>query len=343
MDVNDLRAMLRDRADTVADDNDATERVAGVHARVLVARRKRVAGVAALTVGVLALVGTVSLLPDRAAPDRMGPADTAPTVQHENFVSHSGEYDLIAATVGEPGQNTLGLTVPAHRGRVFVKTVCYDVDGFPDGYWVSGYVGDTRPERPDSYWCGDDPDVPAVPGVFGTAPGPFAYPEGLAFETNGDRPVVRVELTREQNGAFVPVSNPDAVLGVAVYKVADPVATVAGMAIPPLVGLDGRDYSYVDHRQSQPGDRTLTWTLPPTPDVRYYDVVATDAMAPGTTGVGVISGLDGPTCQASHAAPRFRAGGCLLSPGEPHTITVTIQVDPPANAVLGIMLYRDPG
>ncbi|HEX6352923.1 hypothetical protein [Actinophytocola sp.] len=44
-------------------------------------------------------------------------------------------------------------------------------------------------------------------------------------------------------------------------------------------------------------------------------------------------------CQSSHAFARFRAGGCLLSPGVPHTITVTIEDDPPSGALLGVVLY----
>jgi hypothetical protein len=50
--------------------------------------------------------------------------------------------------------------------------------------------------------------------------------------------------------------------------------------------------------------------------------------------------LDGSSCQSNVGIVRFRAGGCLLSPGVPHTITVVIEGDPPkTSAVLGIVLY----
>jgi Protein of unknown function (DUF981) len=39
--------------------------------------------------------------------------------------------------------------------------------------------------------------------------------------------------------------------------------------------------------------------------------------------------LDGTTCRSSNAFAKFRAGGCLLTPGEPHTITVRIIEDSP--------------
>lgn len=354
MNVDDLRSVLRERADAVTDQN-AEHRAARVRARVRAAHRRRIAGVAVLTAGVLAVVGTVSFLPNRAAPPAdPGPADlpAAPTIQHERFLSHSGEFDLIAAEVGEPGQNTLELAVPAHDGEVMVSMVCFGPSGPAEGYWVSGYVGDDRPDRPDSAWCGDDPDTPAVPGVFGQAPGPWDYIESLTVQPEDDQRTVHVELTQEVDengdlldradeiGTYVPVSHPGAVLGVAVYTIADPVTTVADAEIRALVGVNGRDYVYREHRVSEPGERTLTWTLEPSTEERYYDVVFTDAIAPDMLGpTAVAASLDGESCRVSYVFARLRAGGCLLTPGEPHTITVTIEHDPPTGAVLGIVVY----
>ncbi|HEY0452740.1 hypothetical protein [Actinophytocola sp.] len=360
MNVTDLRSALHEQADTVTDHN-AALRLVQVHARVRVARRRRIAGVAALTVGALALVSAVAVLPNRAAePDNTGPADPSdpapvPTIQHENFVSHSGEFDLIAAKVGEPGQNTLDLTIPAHRGEVHVSMVCYGANGRRDGYWVSGYAGDSRPARPHSDWCGDDPNTPAVPAVTGSAPGPWNYGEGLTLQPADGQVTFHLELTREvdENGVpldhpdsigdYVPVSHPDVVLGAAVYTVADPVTTVAGTEIRPLVGVDGQDYAYEEHRLSEPGKRELTWRLEPSAEVRYYDVVASDAKDPDKPGPGVAVSLDGGSCRSGYAFAQFRAGGCLLSPGEPHTITVTIEGEPPKNALLGVVLYGQTG
>lgn len=364
MNVTDLRSALREQADLVID-HDAAQRVTLVHGRVRVVRRRRVAGVAALTVAVLAMVGAVSILPSRGAgPDDTG-SDTGPvatsdpaplpTIQHENFVAHSGEYDLVAATLGDPGQNTLELTVPAHREELFVSMACYGASGASEGYWVSGYAGDTRPDRPQSEWCGGDPLTPAVPGVSGQRPGPWYYPDGLTLKPENTPVTVNLELTKEvdENGApldnpdeigtYVPVSNPDVVLGVAVYAVAEPVATVAGTEIRPLVGLDGQDYAYVEHHLSKPGERVLTWRLAPSTEERYYDVVFSDAMYPGEQGQGVEVSLDNGSCQSGFGFAHYRAGGCLLTPGEPHTITATIAGNPPKTALLGIILYRQAG
>lgn len=356
MDVSDLRAALHERAGTVTE-HGAVHRVAQVRARVRATRRRRIAGAAALTAGVLALVSAVVTLPDRET----GPADTGPepaplpTTTHEGFVSHSGGYDLVAAKIGEPGQNTLDLTIPAHPGKVHVTMTCHGVSGPSGGYWVSGYEGGARPARPVSYWCGGDPDVPAVPGVSGTAPGPWHYEEGFTLPPANEPVTVRVELTQEVDkdgvpldradaiGTYLPISHPSAVLGIGVYTVADPVTTVAGAEIPPRVGLDGQDYAYAEHRTSKPGEQELTWQLAPSAAVRYYDVVAADAVGMADPREGVQLVLDGTSCQSHVGFATFREGGCLLTPGEPHTITVTVDGDPLENALLGIVLYEATG
>jgi len=368
MNVTDLRAALRERADTVID-HDAAQRIVQVRARVRVARRRRIAGVAALTVCALAVVSAVAAFPDPVAgPDRPAepdrtptaePSDLAPlpTIQHEGFLSHSGEFDLVAAKMGAPGQNTLDLTIPAHSGEVHVAMVCSGVSGPSGVYWVSGYAGDSRPDRPNSYWCGRDLDGPVVPGVSGSPPGPWSYDDaGLTFGPSSEPLTVHLELTQEVDkdgvpldrpdaiGDYVPVSHPDAVLGVGVYAVADPITTVAGTDIRPRVGLAGQDYLYQDNRTSKPGERSLTWTLRPSDEERFYDFVATDAVDPDKPQHGVEAVLDGSSCIYNVGGYRsFRAGGCLLSPGVPHTITLTIQGDPLANAELGIVLYARGG
>src|SRR5262245_38020725 len=108
MNVTELRAALRERADDV-DHHDVSARVEKVHARVRRVRRRRIAGVGALTVGALVVVGAVTVLPNRAAgPAGPGPTTTIPAppvIHNDGFVSHSGEFDLIAAKVGRPGEN----------------------------------------------------------------------------------------------------------------------------------------------------------------------------------------------------------------------------------------------
>src|SRR5262245_3397502 len=107
MNITDLRSALRERADDV-DHHDTAARVTRVHDRVRRVRRHRIAGVGALTVAALVVAGAATLLPNRTA----APADP-PLVHHDNFVSHSGPFDLLTAKVGRPGQNTLDLEVPA--------------------------------------------------------------------------------------------------------------------------------------------------------------------------------------------------------------------------------------
>lgn len=363
MNVNDLRAALHERAGTVTD-HDAVRRVAQVRARVKVARRRRIAGAAALTAVVLAVVSAVAVLPDPVAgpdPDRPAvlpdpvPTEPLPTIQHEGFLSHSGEYNLVAAAVGQRGQSSLALTIPPHPGDIHVSMLCHGIGGPVGDYWVSGYGGD-RPARPDGLWCGREPDGPVVPGVSGPAPGPWMYDEGMLFGPSATPLTVHVELTQEldENGAtldnpdemgtYVPVEHPDVVLGMGVYSVAEPVVTVAGVDIRPLVGLDGQDYAYREHRSSKPGEGSLTWTLEPSPVERYYDFVASNAADPGNPRSGVEAALDGDSCQyAIGMDPQFRAGGCQLSPGVPHTITLTVHETPRPDVEMGIVLYERTG
>lgn len=342
MNLTDLRSALRERA---ADVEPAGVRVEEVHARVRRVRRRRIAGAGALTAAALVLVGAVTVLPDRGArPDHVQPAGP-PVVHHDDFVSHSGEFDLLAAKVGRPGENTLDLEVPGGHGELFVDIACYQETGRPGDYRVLGWTGATKPQRPQSTWCDHDPDEPAVPGVRGDAPGPWNYDPGLAIPAGADPVTVHVALDRRVDvaddiGRYVPATDAVAWLGVAVYTVADPVAEVAGTKIRPLVGLDGQDYAYVENKQTKRGARELTWTLEPSTEDRYYDVVADNAVYSGGPGASVSIGLDGENCRIEIAYPRFRAGGCLLAPGRPHTITVTIHGDVPPNAVLGIVLYR---
>ena len=136
---------------------------------------------------------------------------------------------------------------------------CYGVSGPMGVYWVSGYGG-ARPERPDSQWCGGDPEAPVVPGVSGTPPGPWHYTQGMRFGPSYEPLTVRVELTQEVDENGVPLDRPDEIgtyatvehpgvwLGIGVYTVAVPVVTVAGNEIRSLVGLGGKDYAYQDHR-----------------------------------------------------------------------------------------------
>lgn len=344
MNLTDLRSALRERAeDLEVAGRPAGVRVEEVHARVRRVRRRRIAGAGAVTAAALVLVGAVTVLPGRgASPDRTTPAGP-PVVHHDNFVSHSGEFDLIAATVGKPGQNTLELEVPGRHGELFVDVACYDPAGRPGDHRVLGWAGATKPERPYGTWCEHDPNTPAEPSVRGAAPGPWYYDPGLTIPAGAESVTVHLELDQRVDvaddvGRYVPASDAQAWLGIAVYTVAEPVAVVADTPIRPLVGLDGQDYAYVESRQSKPGTRDLTWTLEPAADDRYYDVVADDAVDRPNASVSM--GLDGEDCRLESGVPRFRAGGCLLSPGRPHTITVSIHGDVPPNAVLGIVLYR---
>jgi hypothetical protein len=133
------------------------------------------------------------------------------------------------------------------------------------------------------------------------------------------------------------------VLGIGVYKIEEPVVTVAGTDIRPRVGINAVDYAYVEHRVSKPGERRLTWTLEPSTAERYYDVVSDNSANPDDPSAAITAILDVEDCPSVWAFPRYRAGGCLLSPGEPHTITVTIDPGMPENAVVGIVLYQRTG
>lgn len=359
MNITQLRSALREKADIVPD-HGADVRIAKVQARIRRVRRRRVAGAAALTVAVLVLAGAVTVVVPRGGstgvaagttePAQPPPEELVPVAVSDHFVSHSGEFDLIDSKVGKPGESALDFTFDAPGGELHVAMLCYGTGSALGRYWISGWSGE-RPQRPYSTWCGGDRDTPGIPGAHGTAPGPWNYDDELTMRPDRGRVTVQVELTNEvdengvpldnasETGDYVPVTHPGVVLAIGVYRVAEPVTTVAGTEIHSLVGLDGQDYAYQEHRASKPGARELTWRLEPSPTMRYYDFLAADAMFPNQPGQGVEAVLDGTTCRSSYAFAKFRAGGCLLTPGEPHTITVRVIEDSPETVVLGIVLY----
>jgi hypothetical protein len=344
MNIDDLRATLRERAGTVTD-HDPVQRVGQVRARVRVARRRRIAGIAALAAGVLVVAGAVSVLPDKA-PDITRPADPLPVIQHDRFVSHSGQYDLILAEVGERGQNTLELTIPPGQGQLYVSMLCEEAAAIAGQYGVTGYSS-TAPGELTSQGCSDNPAVPKTPGV-NTGPSGnvtwWGYLDGISVRSGADPVTVHIELAQDQGSTRATrASNPDALIGLGVYRVADPVATVATFEIPPRVGLGGQDYAYVDHRASQPGERSLTWTLEASATERYFDVVAANIVDPDTPVTMFKVAADCSRGTYGYNMPRRRAGGCLLSPGEPHTITVTVEGGTAKDGLLGITLYERTG
>lgn len=349
MNVTDLRSALRDRAADV-DHHYATERVVEVHTRVRRVRRRRIATAGVFAAVALVLVGAATALPGRGAePDRTRPAQ-APT--DKGFLRHSGSFDLLTAEVGRLGQSRLDVTLSQSPHELLIDAVCHRPGGPAGGYWVSAWVGDTMPDRPQSTRCGRDRGTPADPGPRGDAPGPWQYEPRLTVP-RFDPVTVHVALTRvlDQNG--VPVDDPDdtgthvlaqdprATLSVGVYSIAEPVHKILATEIRPLVGLNGQDYAYLEAREAKPGEHQLTWRLDPAGEERYFDVAAAN-LAPSTAadpGTTVSVGVDGDHCRIDYTLPRLRVGGCVLAPGRPHTITATMSGDVPQYAVVGIVLY----
>lgn len=159
--------------------------------------------------------------------------------------------------------------------------------------------------------------------------------ESMSFRWTSAEPVGSVEelavwITRDGKAV-----QPDgAVLAAAVYALPEPVATVAGSDIEPLEVSRGQEWAYLDSIESKPGKVRLTTTFPALDEEVLLELV-TDPV--GTT-AEVELRVDG---VASASPQRFPLGGTsvgdMLTPGEPHTVTLRIVGDVPPDARLAIV------
>ena len=150
-----------------------------------------------------------------------------------------------------------------------------------------------------------------------------------AAEPAGKGRELRLWITRDGE-----VVEPEgAVLAAAVYALPAPVENLAGSDILEVEPVDGQDWVYVDSVDSRPGERRLT---------HRFGALASEALLEITSGGSgrgsvelVVDGepVEDPDAYAFGSTDL----GNRLAPGEPHTVTLRIVGDVPADARLAIV------
>ena len=301
-----LRRAMADHADDVA--GSPTIGRAGrarEQARTMRRRQYAATAVAALAVTAAGLAASGVLAknpPPDPAPEPSRVIDVAPSFAGRTLITSGETHD------GEP----LFLTVDAPAGSQWMVTCA----GLGPEYVVHRAIDDDFEE---------------------TAPcGPLeVLGETMGFRWSSSAPVgtgVELALWITKDGQAV---QPDgAILAAAVYQLPDPVTTVAATDVVPLEVSLGRQWAYLDVVESEPGQRRLTQRFP----ARDEEVLLELVTDPVGSDARVELSVDG----VADASPRtFPLGGTslgdMLTPGEPHTVTLRILGDVPADARLAIV------
>ncbi len=145
----------------------------------------------------------------------------------------------------------------------------------------------------------------------------------------GEGRVLRLWITRDGE-----VVEPEgAVLAAAAYALPAPVATLAGSDVLEVEPLAGQDWVYVDSVESRPGERRLTHRFDPLGSEALLEITS-DGSGRGSVEL-VVDGeqVKDPSAYALGSTDL----GNRLSPGEPHTVTLRIVGDVPADARLAIV------
>jgi hypothetical protein len=160
--------------------------------------------------------------------------------------------------------------------------------------------------------------------------------ESMNFRWDSDDPVGEVRefsvwITTVDGEAVQPDG---AILAAAVYELPPPVTHLAGSDIEPLEVSLGQEWAYLDSVSSRPGERVLTHEFPAT-DAQVMLELVSD---PVGTDAQVRLSVD----EVAAGSPEtFPLGGTnsgdILSAGEPHTVTLRIVGEVPANARLAIV------
>jgi hypothetical protein len=206
MNVSDLTAALHEQADEM--DELMTPQLPHVHARVDRARWRRgalVAGVVASAAAAAAVL--VIVLPGgHARPEPAAPPPQPAAPEQIVFPQHIRGYHLVTMRIGAPGDPRIALHLPARSHRFTIKPLCrsaepkLDTRLVVDGTNVGGvYCTRKAPPGPtDAGWSEHD----------------------LGGVRLADRPlVVSLTLLRMLTRfSEVPTTQPDTVLGLALYE-----------------------------------------------------------------------------------------------------------------------------
>ena len=304
MSIQDLQQTLHTHAGTVVDTG-LTGRAAAARRRASSIRRRR--ALAAVAAAVAVPLAVVAL--DSAPWDRTSPVVVDPEPQL--FPGSFAGRVLIDSEV-VTGRSEVELTAPESRNTEW-RASCR---GVGDGYTLHVSMDGGEPgELP----C----DVAVLTGRW------------IAYQLGPEEPAgphtLRAWLTRTADGKVAAPASGS--LGVAVYRIPAPAATVAGHQVPELEVDEGIEYALTRHEQSEPGQRTFTSTYDSGTQPVEVDWFTTGG---GSTEVQVVvDGRPETTVVLGMGGP-----GLVLDPGR-HTLTLRA-VDPaPADTLLGVA-WREP-
>ncbi|HEY6935241.1 MAG TPA: hypothetical protein VI452_17725 [Marmoricola sp.] len=257
--------------------------------------------------------------------DLAGTAPAGVTNGATTFRSTIAGDTLVGAHLGRSGQSRVAFEVTVPSTRLRFSTSCA---GAPTHDMVELSVNG-QPLGSSS--CDPLPDLD--PGASGASRGPQGWDGSL-----GIHPGATLHLTLRLLGRHDrPTTVPGVVLGGGVYRLAAPVARVAGWDVPALVEGPGGTYRYQRSAQSRPGQARLTLHLAAASQRRLVNYGTSHVRGE----VDVV--IDGRSDDGVQGGGSSYAGGPVLSPGRPHTVTLVVRRGLTPRSVLGIVISRRQG
>ncbi|HEU5043289.1 MAG TPA: hypothetical protein VFT75_04055 [Nocardioidaceae bacterium] len=230
---------------------------------------------------------------------------------------------LAAGLIGKPGQTDLRTTMAAVHGPIRYSDLCYGA-GSQDYVHVSfggREVGASSCARQPTF----DPGVDG--GSFTAAQSPLP----------AQGPVqVHVWLTGKKSSPATGTSQ--AVIGFALYRLGEDTFPLAGWEIPARQESDGHEYLHSQSFQSQPGQRALTVTIPPSDVPRL--VTTADSGHTGDYALTelVVDDRGAGSFEDATGGGGSWSSGYVIQPGESPTLTFRLARGTPGRTVLGIAL-----
>jgi hypothetical protein len=306
MSIQDLQDTLREHAGAV-DDTGLVGRAAAARRRASSIRRRRTLAAVAAAAIVLPLAGMAALDVNplhRSAPV-VKPTDPTPDL----FVGSFAGRTLIDSEV-VTGRNEVVLTAQESRNTEW-RAMCR---GVGSDYTLHLSLDDGEPgELP----C----DVELLSGRW------IAYQLGPEYPLHGEH-TLRVWLTRTSDGANVAPSQGH--LGAAVYRIPEPVATVAGHQVQGLEVDGGEEFRLTSYEESESGDRVFSSTY-----IAGDLPVEVDWYTSGTGRPNVQVYVDG---RPETTLPLGEGGpGLVLAPGRSHTVKLRVLDTAPPDTLLGFV------
>jgi hypothetical protein len=306
MSIQDLQDTLRVHADAV-EDTGLVGRAAAARRQASAIRRRRVVAVVVAAAVVLPLAGMAALGDNPWH-------RSAPVVKHTDssrdlFVESFAGRTLIDSEVVTGGSEIV-LTSQESRNTEW-RAMCR---GMGSAYILHMSLDGGEPGE---LFC----DVELLSGRW------IAYQLGPEYPPQGQH-TLRVWLTRTSSGATQ--APPQGQLGAAVYRIPDPVATVAGHQVQGLEVDRGEEFRMTSYEESEAGDRVFSSTY-----VAGGLPIEVDWYASGTGRQNVQVYVDGrpeTTLALGEGGP-----GLVLAPGRSHTVKLRVLDTAPPDTLLGFV------